>query len=117
MDDNTELIETVKNWLEIDNQIKTLQKETKQRRDIKKELTQKLVHIMKEKDLDFMNITGGQIVRTQTKTKSPLSKKHLLTTLLTYFKHDPTIATNLGKFILDTRQEKIKENIKKKIIK
>ncbi len=116
-DNNNELIDTVKNWINIDNEIKTLQKEQKQRREIKKELTTKLVHIMKEKDLDFMNFTGGQIVRTQTKTKAPLSKKHLLTTLLNYFKHDPTIANNLGKFILDSRQEKIKENIKKKIIK
>ena len=93
MDDNNELIETVKSWINIDNEIKTLQKEQKQREKLK-ELTTKLVHIMKEKDLDFMNITGGQIVRTQTKTKAPLSKD-LLTTLLNYFKHDPTIATNL----------------------
>ncbi len=117
MTDNTELIETVKDWITVDNEIKTLQKEAKNRRDMKKELTSKLVHIMKEKDLDFMNITGGQIVRTSTKTKSPLSKKHLLTTLIAYFKHDPTMASNLGKFILESRQEKIKENIKKKIIK
>ena len=31
MDDNNELIETVKNWINIDNEIKTLQKEQKQR--------------------------------------------------------------------------------------
>ena len=44
---NNELLENVKTWLSIDNEIRTLQKELRERRKIKKNLTQRLVGIMK----------------------------------------------------------------------
>ena len=37
MENNDQLIENVKQWLSIDNEIKTLQKEIKERRKIKKD--------------------------------------------------------------------------------
>ena len=112
-----ELLENVKTWLEIDNQIRTLQKEIRERRKMKKDLTQNLVGIMKTQDIDALNVPDGQLIYNKTKTKSALSKKHLLTSLATYFKNDQRMVDELTKFIMDSRQEKEKENIKWKIKK
>ena len=114
---NQELLENVKTWLDIDNQIRTLQKEIRDRRKLKKELTQSLVGIMKTQDIDALNVPDGQLVYNKTKTKSALSKKHLITSLAQYFKNDRRMADELTKFIMDSRQEKEKENLKKKIKK
>ena len=114
---NQELLENVKTWLDIDNQIRTLQKEIRDRRKLKKELTQNLVGIMKTQDIDALNVPDGQLVYNKTKIKSALSKKHLITSLAQYFKNDRRLADELTKFIMDSRQEKEKENIKRKIKK
>ncbi len=117
MSTQKELLENVKTWLDIDNQIRTLQKEIRDRRKLKKELTESLVGIMKNQDIDALNVPDGQLIYNKTKTKAPLSKKHLLVSLTQYFKNDSRMVEELSKFIMESRQEKEKENIKRKIKK
>ena len=117
MSNQEELLQNVKTWLDIDNQIRTLQKEIRDRRKIKKELTQSLVGIMKTQDIDALNVPDGQLIYNKTKTKAPLSKKHLLVSLAQFFKNDQRMVDELSKYIMETRQEKEKENIKRKIKK
>ena len=117
MSNQQELLQNVKTWLDIDNQIRTLQKEIRDRRKIKKELTQSLVGIMKIQDIDALNVPDGQLVYNKTKTKTALSKKHLITSLAKYFKNDRRMAEELNKFIMESRQKKEKKNIKRKIKK
>tara|TARA_Y100000996_G_C22256007_1_gene533832 strand:+ start:320 stop:673 length:354 start_codon:yes stop_codon:yes gene_type:complete len=117
MSNQQELLQNVKTWLDIDNQIRALQKEIRDRRKLKKELTQSLVGIMKTQDIDALNVPDGQLIYNKTKTKAPLSKKHLLTSLAQYFKNDQRMVDELSKYIMETRQEKEKENIKRKIKK
>ena len=112
---NQELLENVKTWLNIDNEIRTLQKEIKNRRKLKRDLTQNLVGIMKSNDIEQLNIPDGELIYTKNKIKAPLSKKHLLVSLSNYFKDDPRMVLELSKFIMDTRTEKEKENIRRKI--
>ena len=117
MSNQQELLENVKTWLDIDNQIRSLQKEIRDRRKLKKELTQSLVGIMKTQDIDALNVPDGQLIYNKTKTKAPLSKKHLLVSLAQFFKNDQRMVDELSKYIMETRQEKEKENIKRKIKK
>ena len=112
-----ELLENVKTWLNIDDQIRTLQKEIRDRRKLKKELTESLVGIMKNQDIDALNVPDGQLIYNKTKTKAPLSKKHLLVSLAQFFKNDQRMVEELSKYIMESRQEKEKENIKRKIKK
>jgi hypothetical protein len=112
-----ELLENVKTWLEMDNEIRTLQREIRDKRKMKKNLTQNLVVIMKNQDIDALNVPDGQLIYNKTKTKAPLSKKHLLLSLSNYFKNDKGMVEELTKFIMESRQEKEKENIKRKIKK
>lgn len=111
---NEELVDNVKRWITIDNEIKEMQKKMKAFRKEKKALTESLVNVMKENEIDCFDIQNGQLQYTRTKTKAPLSKKHLLTSLMTFFENDKSTVEKLGTFILDSRQEKIRENIKRK---
>ena len=115
MEDNDQLIENVKQWLSIDNEIKTLQKEIKERRKIKKTITTSLVDLMKHRDIEIMSTSDGELIRTSRKVKSALSKKHLLQSLTVFFKNDSEIIEKLSNYILESRPEKTLENIRRKI--
>ena len=112
-----DLLENVKIWLNIDNEIRMLQKEIRDRRKRKKELTKELVGVMKNHDIEQVNIPDGKLIYTKRKIKAPLSKKHLLLSLSNYFANDPRIVSELSKYIMDSRLEKEKENIQRKIKK
>ncbi len=114
---NQELINNIKIWINNDNQIKELQKKIKLLREDKKKCTIKLVNIMKENDIDAFDINDGKLLYTKTEIKTPISKKHLLTSVSEYFKGDKQTIENLCNFILDTRKTKTTENIKRKIKK
>jgi serine/threonine protein phosphatase PrpC len=117
MTDKSQLVENVKNWLQIDTEIKQLQQEIRKRRALKKDMTDTLVQIMKNQDIEIMNAGESQLIRTERKTKSALSKKHLINSLLNYFKEDKKTVAQLTTFIMNTRPEKTVENIRRKVIK
>ena len=85
---NQELINNIKNWINIDNEIKKLQKNIKSLREQKKKFTVNLVDMMKKNDIDAFDINDGKLLYTKTQIKTPISKKHLLTSVSEYFKHD-----------------------------
>ena len=114
MQDTNNLRDSVKNWLQIDNEIKQLQKEIKKRRNMKKQITDQLINTMKSNDIDVMNIPDGRLVKTTNRVKAPLSKKHLIQSLLIYFKEDQDMVKNLSSHIIDNRQVKVVERIQKK---
>ena len=73
-----ELLNNVRNWITIDNEIRTLQKEQKLRREKKKVITDNLIEFMKTNEIDCFDVKDGQLVYTKNKTKKPLSKKYIL---------------------------------------
>ena len=95
MTDKAHLVENVKNWLQIDTEIKKLQQEIRKRRALKKDMTDTLVQIMKSQDIEIMNAGESQLIRTERKTKSALSKKHLINSLLNFFKEDKETVAQL----------------------
>ena len=80
-------------------------------------MTDSLVEIMKSQDIEIMNAGESQLIRTEKKTKSALSKKHLITSLLDFYKNDKETVAQLTNFIMNTRPEKTVENIRRKIVK
>ena len=117
MTEKSRLVENVKSWLLIDTEIRQLQQEIRKRRALKKEMTDSLVEIMKSQDIEIMNAGESQLIRTEKKTKSALSKKHLITSLLDFYKNDKETVAQLTNFIMNTRPEKTVENIRRKIVK
>tara|TARA_R110002074_G_scaffold278561_4_gene450025 strand:+ start:87 stop:434 length:348 start_codon:yes stop_codon:yes gene_type:complete len=109
------LVNTIKEWIIQDDKIKNLQKQIKLHRDSKKMLTDKLVEIMKNNEIDCFDINNGKILFSKNKVKSPLNKVSLLSTLESYFKNNPDINPHdVSEYILENRETKIKENIRRK---
>jgi len=111
------LVENVKTWIDLDNEIKLLQKEIKQRRQKKKELTNDLVSVMKNNEIDCFDTKSCKLIYTKRKVKAPLSKKHLITSLSTFFNNDTEKAQELGKYIMNSREQKTRESIRQKLLK
>ena len=95
METKDELIMNVKEWIKIDSEITKLQNELRDRK----------------------NINGGSLVYKQNKVKKAINAKTLIATLQTYFASTNIKAEEVTKFILDNREEQIKETIKRKIDK
>jgi len=113
--DREQLIDNVKEWIGLDEELKNLRKKARQLREKKKDLTSSLVSIMKTNDIDCFDVNDGQLIRTTRQVKTPLSKKHLLTSLAQYFQNDPKVVKELGGFIMNSRASKTKEDIRRKI--
>ena len=117
METKEELVTLIKEWIKMDNEISTLQKEMKERKDKKKTLSEGLLETMKKNNLDCFDINGGSLLYKKSKVKKPLSGKTLMAALQEYYKSKPETAEEVTKFIMDSREEQVKETIKRKIDK
>jgi len=114
MNTKEELVENIKRWVSYDVEIKNLQKSMKEIRDKKKELTKSLIDVMKNHEIDCFDINDGKLLYTKNKVKTPLNKNNLMNALEKYFEKESVNVEDVTNFILDNREIKIKENLKKK---
>lgn len=112
-----QLVNNIKEWIKIDNEISQLKANIKERTNKKKQLTEDLVTVMKTNSIDCFDINGGALVYKKNKVKKPINGKTLLVALQNYYKTDPKIAEDITKHVMDSREEQIKETIKRKIDK
>jgi len=110
-----ELVENIKSWMKVEQELKLLQKEVKERRLVKKQLSQNLVEIMKTNEIDCFDLKEGKIIYTRNNVKSALSKKHLEESLSQYFAQRPDIDPDeVSNYILEKRTIKVNECIRHK---
>lgn len=112
-----ELIQIIKEWIRLDNDISKLNKELKESKQKQKMITQSLLNVMKDNSLDCFDINGGRILYKKSKVIKPINSKTLNTTLQKYFINNPTQAEDVAKFILENRENTIKETIRRKFDK
>jgi hypothetical protein len=117
METKEQLVSNIKEWIKIDNEISQLKNEIKERTNKKKTLTETLVTVMKSNQIDCFDINGGALIYKQNKVKKGISAKTLLATLQEYYKDDAKTAEELTKYVLDNREEQIKETIRRKVDK
>ena len=117
METKEELVNNIKEWIKIDGEILKLQNEIKERRNKKKNLTESLVNVMKKNEIDCFDINGGSLVYKKNKVKKPINAKTLMSSLKNYFASNPIQAEEITKFVMDNREEQVKETIKRKIDK
>ena len=115
METKEQLVNNIKEWIKLDGEIVKLRSEIKERNNKKKTLTSDLVNVMKKNEIDCFDINGGALIYKKNKVKKPINGKSLLVALKTYYKEQPEIAEDLTKHIMDSREEQIKETIKRKI--
>jgi hypothetical protein len=117
METKEQLVNNIKEWIKMDTEITELKAEIKERNNKKKTLTEGLVTTMKNNQIDCFDINGGALVYKKSKVKKPINGKTLLSALQNYYKNEPLKAEDLTKHVLNSREEQIKETIKRKIDK
>jgi hypothetical protein len=109
-----DLVDHVREWLTLDAEMDQLRKKLREQARRKKELSAQLVDVMKDRNIDQIDINEGKKIVRQNKVQtSTLSKKHLVGCLQQYYK-DSDKAKEISTFILSTRKEKKTETIIKR---
>ena len=115
MENKKLLIENIKEWVKLDNEIRELKKQEKIRKKKQDELSKSLIEIMKSNEIDEFDINQGKIVYKKKNVKKPITKKNLLDILSKYYDGDLMSASKLNTFIMDNREETIVESITRTI--
>lgn len=114
MDIKDQLVSYVKDWVAVDEEMKQLQHVMREKRKKKKELNDVLINIMKQNDIECFNTKNGRLLYSVSKTKKSITKKMLFETLTKYFDNDDAKVNEMASFILESRDECVKETIKRK---
>jgi len=109
--DKEKLVENIKEWVKVDNEIRELKKQQKIRKDKQKELSKMLMEVMRSNEIDEFDINQGKIMYKKKSVKKPITKKNLLEILTKYYKGDVTSATTMNDFIMNNREEVMVESI------
>jgi Family of unknown function (DUF5760) len=105
------LVQSIRDWVRLDNEARTLQNELKKRKNEKKQVSMSLIELMKQNEIDCFDIKDGQICYTRKNIKKPITKKVLMDTLSKYFQGDLLKAGEVNSFIIENREEVVKESI------
>lgn len=115
METKEQLVNSIKEWVKLDNEIRTLQKEQLQRKKEKQKWSEKLIEVMKKNEIDCFDLKDGNIQYTKKSVKKPITKKMLLSILSNYYDGNDEKAIEVNDFILNNREEIIRETIVRKI--
>lgn len=107
----------VKDYMEIDDKIKALNKAIKKYRKNKEDLSKEVLETMKVFDLNYMNTKNGRLIYNETTTKKPLNKTSLLSGLTSFFNDDLEKAKLCSQFVMSKRETVKKVTLKRTINK
>ena len=113
--DKQKLLDNIRLWIKLDEELKSLQQSQKEIKLKKKTLTEELLTIMKSNEIDCFDINNGKLLYHKSKIRGSLNKKVLLQSLGSFFdgRNDVDI-DELSKYLLDSREIKESENIRRK---
>ena len=114
--DNTALKKQIRDWIALDNDIRRMKRELRQVTQDKERMTKGLIESMKQRNIDVVNLGGdGQLCYESRKVKKPVTQKMLLNLLATYFDGNAEEANKVNSFILENREEVVKETLVRKV--
>jgi len=109
------LVENVNNWVKLDNSIIKLQSEIRELKKKKTDITNVLVDVMRKNNVDSFDMKDDSLLYKKTVVKQPINKMMLLEALQKFYQEDKTnIAEKLVEHVLEQRQTKTRETIKRK---
>lgn len=117
METKEELINSIKGWISIDADIARLQTQLKDKRALKKQLSEQLVTTMKTNQIDCFDIKGGSILYKRNVVKKTLTGKTMLPLLEAYFAESEVKPEELTKYLMDNREEKVNETVRRRVDK
>ena len=104
MSENKPLIEIVKSWVTLDNQIRALTNKLKDLRKEKKTKNEEMIRVMKENQIDNFDLKDGQILYKKETKREALTQKRLLDILSKHPQLGEEQAKHLNQFIYDRRK-------------
>ena len=112
MDSN--FIKIVKEYIELDDNIKLAMKDIKVLKDRKNELSEEIMVKMKESGIDCCNLeSGGQIIAKESKTTAAPKIKSIQTVIQDMSELDQGMIENIMEAIEKTRDKKTKETLRR----
>ena len=117
MTEKQNLVNVVKEWVQVDNKIIQLNKVLKELRQQKKKWNEEMIATMKQNEIDIFDIKDGQIKYKLETKREPLSQKRLLAILEKHPQLGAEQAKIINEFVYDNRNEITKESIVRKIQK
>ena len=114
---NNNLVNLVKQWITLDNEIKTLQREQKTRREQKKEVSEQLMEFMRDNEIDTFDLKDGNLRYKKRNVTKPISAKLLNSVVYNFFEGNEEKASELTNRIHESREKSTREIIERKINK
>ena len=108
-----EIIESIKEWMRIDNEIRNLNKEVRDRKTQQTNISKRLMTTMKDNNIDEFNVKEGKLIYSKKQVKKPITKKYLTDVLMKYYDGNAEQATELNSFIDENREATTKESIRR----
>ncbi len=106
----------VKEYLDLDNQIITLQKAIRERKKRKEDLSKIILGAMKNNEIQQMNLKEDKLVYCVSQHKKPMNKDYLNHVLNSYFKNEEK-ASDVLTHIFENRQRVEKVRLKRVVDK
>lgn len=113
--ENDALKRQIRDWIALDNDLRRMKKQIRQRTEDRDRITAGLMDSMKRRNIDMVNLADGHLRYESRKVKKPVTQKMLLNLLATYFGGDVDEANKVNTFILDHREETVRETLVRKI--
>lgn len=115
MSDKEILIEKVKAWVTLDNQMRTLTRTLTECRKEKKKKNEEMIQIMKANEIDNFDLKDGQIFYKKQTKREGLTQKRLLEILAKHPLLGGEQGQQLNQFIFESRKMTEKEVITRKV--
>ena len=113
--ENDALKRQIRDWIALDNDLRRMKKQIRQRTEDRDRITAGLMDSMERRNIDMVNLADGHLRYESRKVKKPVTQKMLLNLLATYFGGDVDEANKVNTFILDHREETVRETLVRKI--
>lgn len=111
---NNIVLNTVKSWVDLDNEIREEQNKINLLKQEKKRISKALLELMKSSNTDCYNTKGCQLILKVKNTKKSINKKNLLSMLNTFYVDDPAKAEEMNDYLQNNRENIISESIIRK---
>lgn len=112
MDSKDELVQSLKAWIQLDQEIRTLRAHMREKLAVQKGISASLIAMMKENEIDVLNTSEVNLACVQRETKKPITKKYLEAVLLKFYDNNSQKATEMQEYILGNRETTVKDYLK-----
>jgi len=115
METKNQLVQSIREWVRIDNEMRKLKSEVSKRRKVQKTISESLIRVMRDNEIDEFELNDGKITYNKRNVKKPITQKILLGILANYYQGDVKKAVEVNNYIMENREEVEVEKISRKM--